>query len=146
MIPLQASTVFDSPLAELAFLLGRLLFGLVLAFNGLNHFMDAESMVGYVDSKGVPAPGVLVPLTGAQLLLGGLGIALGIFPLLSAIALATFLLFVTPIMHNFWAVPEDQKQSEMTNFLKNTAMLGGSLVLLALSTTPWPYAVNIRLF
>ena len=138
-LPLQAS--FDGPLTAELFLLGRLLFGGVLAFNGLNHFLDAESMAGYAGAKGVPAPGLAVPATGGLLLFGGLGIAAGVLPTLAAGALVVFLLVTTPVMHDFWAAPEEQKQGEMINFLKNVAMTGAALALLAISTTAWPYAL-----
>ncbi|MFB6091819.1 MAG: DoxX family protein [Haloquadratum sp.] len=129
----------------IAFLLGRVLFGAVLAFMGLNHFLDADGMTGYADAKGVPAPRFSVVFSGGMLLFGGLGIAVGAFPALAAGAVALFLVVATPTMHDFWAVPEDQQQSEMTNFLKNVALLGGALVFLALSGTAWPYAVGIGL-
>jgi uncharacterized membrane protein YphA (DoxX/SURF4 family) len=138
-LPLQAG--FDGALAGELFLLGRLLFGGVLAFNGLNHFLDAESMAGYAGAKGVPAPGLAVPATGGLLLFGGLGVAAGVLPTLAAGALVVFLVATTPVMHNFWAVPEEQKQGEMINFLKNIAMTGAALALLAISTTAWPYAL-----
>ncbi|MDL5360686.1 DoxX family protein [Halalkalicoccus sp. NIPERK01] len=138
--PLQAAGL-DAPLVAELFLVGRILFGGVLAFTGLNHFLDTESMVGYADAKGVPAAGLAVPVTGGMLVFGGLGIALGILPTLAAGALVVFLLVTTPLMHDFWAVPEDQRQSEMTAFLKNAGLLGTALVLLALSATAWPYAL-----
>ena len=137
--PLQ--TALDGALAAELFLLGRLLFGGVLAFNGLNHVLDADSMTGYAGAKGVPVPGVLVPFTGGMLLFGGLGIAAGVLPSLAAGALVVFLIVTTPVMHDFWAVPDDQKQGEMVNFLKNVAMTGAAIALLAISTTAWPYAL-----
>ena len=54
-----------------------MLFGGVLAFTGLNHFLDAESMIGYADAKDVPAPGPAVYVSGAVLVLGGVGIVGG---------------------------------------------------------------------
>ncbi len=140
LAPLQTD-VFDAPLAAELFVLGRLLFGGVFAFTGLNHFLDTEAMSGYAEAKGVPAAGLAVPFTGGMLLFGGLGIVLGVVPTLAAGAIAAFLLVATPLMHDFWAVPEDQQQSEMTHFLKNVSLLGAALLLLALSSTAWPYAL-----
>ena len=139
LTPLQLGG--DGPLTGELFLLGRLLFGGVLAFNGLNHFLDAESMAGYAGAKGVPAPGLMVPISGGLLLFGGLGIAAGVLPTLAAGALVVFLLVTTPVMHDFWAAPEEKKQGELINFLKNVAMTGAALALLAISTTAWPYAL-----
>ncbi|WP_425490704.1 DoxX family protein [Haloprofundus salilacus] len=139
---MQSAVAFDGAAAGLAFLLGRVLFGAVLAFNGLNHFLNGDQMVGYAQAKGVPAPGLAVPFTGGMLLFGGIGIAVGLLPTLAAGALVVFLLVTTPLMHDFWAAPEGQQQNEMINFLKNVAMLGGALVFLALGAVgSWPYAL-----
>ncbi|WP_459888711.1 DoxX family protein [Halostagnicola bangensis] len=127
-------------------LVGRILFGLVIAFTGLNHFLDAESMIGYAEAKGVPAASIAIPVSGAMLLFSGVGIALGVFPILAAGALVVFFVVVTPKMHDFWNAPEEQKQGEVNSFLKNVGLLGASLVFLALGATSWPYAVNLGLF
>jgi len=147
MIPDISTTVLqlDAGSSGIAFLLGRVLFGAVLAFMGLNHFMNVDGMAGYAEAKGLPAPRLAVLFSGGMLLFGGLGVAVGAYPALAAGAIALFLLVSTPTMHDFWAVPEEQQQSEMTNFLKNVALLGGALVFLALSGSTWPYAVGIGL-
>ena len=135
----------DAGSEGIAFLLARVLFGVVLAFTGLNHFQGVDQMAGYAESKGIPAGRLAVVFSGGMLIFGGLGIAIGAFPTLAAGAIALFLLVSTPTMHDFWAVPQEQQQSEMTNFLKNVALLGGALVFLALARSPWPYAVGIGL-
>ena len=137
--------VVESTAGEVLFLLARVLFGGVLAFMGLNHFSDVEGMAGYAEMKGLPAPAFSVVASGVMLVLGGVGVVTGIAPVLSAGALATFLLVSAVTMHDFWAVPEDQTQDEMTGFLKNVALAGGALVLLAVGGQAWPYAVNLTL-
>ncbi|MFC7203694.1 DoxX family protein [Haloferax namakaokahaiae] len=137
---------FAAPGADVAFLLARVLFGAVIAFMGLNHFMNVEQMTGYAEMKGLPAPRLGVVFSGGMLVFGGIGIALGAFPALAAGAVALFMLVSTPLFHDFWAVPEDQQQSEMTNFLKNVVILGGSLTFLALSSSTWSYALGLGLF
>ncbi|SFR42232.1 DoxX family protein [Halogeometricum limi] len=136
---------FEGPGAELAFLAGRLAFGLVVAFMGLNHLLNVDDMAGYGQAKGLPAARFMVVASGVTLVLGGLGVATGVFPTLAAGAVAAFLVVATPTFHDFWAVPEDRKQAEMTDFLKNVTMLGAALVFLALSNTAWPYALGIGL-
>jgi len=142
--PLQAGA-FDGRLSGEVFLLGRLGFGLVLAFMGLNHFLDADAMTGYADAKGLPAPGAAVLGSGGLLLFGGLGIALGAFPALAAGGLALFLLVSAVTMHDFWAAPEGEVQAELTDFLKNVGLAAGALGFLALAGTAWPYAVGVSL-
>jgi hypothetical protein len=59
---------------------------------------------------------------------------------------ATFFLVVTPAMHDFWAVPEDEQEEQLTNFLKNTELLGAALVFLALGDLAWGFALGMGLF
>jgi uncharacterized membrane protein YphA (DoxX/SURF4 family) len=138
--------VVESTVGEFAFLAGRLVFGLILAFMGVNHFMDLDGMSGYAAAKGVPAPRAAIVASGLVLVGGGLSLALGVFPLVGAAVLALFFVGVTPVMHDFWAFEDpEQKQSEMTDFLKNGTLLGAALVFVALGGTDWPYALNVGL-
>ncbi|WP_101295503.1 DoxX family protein [Halegenticoccus soli] len=112
------------------FLLARLLFGGVLAFMGLNHFLNPESMIGYAESKGVPNASLAVPFSGGMLVFGGLGIALWRLPTLAAGAVATFFVGVTPKMHDFWNYEGEEKQDQQIQFMKNLGLLGGALAFL----------------
>mgnify|MGYP006274120855 FL=1 len=141
-VPLQAAA-FDGG-GGIAFLLARLAFGVTLAFMGLNHFVDAEAMTGYAQHKGLPAPKAMVLLSGGLLLFGGLGIATGAFPVIAAGGLVVFFLVATPKMHDFWNA--EDTQGELTHFLKNVALLAGSLAFLALGGVDWPLAANLGLF
>jgi uncharacterized membrane protein YphA (DoxX/SURF4 family) len=134
----------EGPLAPEILLLGRFLSGSVLAFMGLNHFLDVEEMTDYAESKGLPAAGVGVTAYGTLLVLGGLGVVA--FPVLSAGALATFLLVAAVTMHDFRAVPADRQQTEMTNFLKNVGLAGGTIALLAPGGEGSTYALNVELW
>ncbi|WP_280536998.1 DoxX family membrane protein [Halopenitus sp. POP-27] len=145
-LPVQSAAPFDAPFAGELFLIARLVFGGVLAFTGINHFLDVEGMAGYAEMKGVPLPTFSVIASGVLLVFGGLGIAAGALPALAAGALAVFLLVATPMMHDFWAVPEDQQESEMTSFLKNAGLFAAALAFLALATIEWPYAIGVGLF
>ena len=133
----------DTGLGAILILVGRLLFGGLLAFQGLNHFMNTDEMAGYAGSKGVPAARFGVIASGILLLLGGLGIILGVYPIVAAGMLAVFFVLVTPVMHDFWAAPEAEQQDEMVDFIKNVELLGASLVFLVLGGETWGYALNI---
>ena len=133
----------DTGFGAILVLVGRLLFGGFLAFQGLNHFMNTDEMAGYAGSKGVPAARFGVIASGIMLLLGGLGILLGVYPIVAAGMLAVFFVLVTPVMHDFWAAPEEEQQNEMVNFIKNVELMGASLVFLVLGGETWAYALNI---
>jgi uncharacterized membrane protein YphA (DoxX/SURF4 family) len=129
----------------LALLVARVLFGGVLAFMGLNHFAQREQMVGYARHKGLPAPRAGVYGSGAALVLSGLAIVAGVFPVVAAAVLAAFLLAAALVFHDFWAVPEDQRQDELTQFLKNVVMAGGALAFGVLASQPWGLSAGLGL-
>jgi len=137
---------FETAGAAELFLVARVLFGGVLAFTGLNHFMSADGMIPYAEAKGLPAPAASVYASGGLLVFSGLLVIVGAYPVVAAGALASFLLVSAVTMHDFWAVPEDQQQDEMTQFLKNVAMAGGAVALLAVAGTAWPYSVGLGVF
>ncbi len=102
-------------------------------------------MAGYAEMKGLPAPRLGVLASGGVLVGGGLGITLGVFPAIAAGVLAVFFVAVTPLMHDFWAVPEEQRQSELNDFTKNVQLFAGTLVFFALAIggESWAYALNV---
>jgi len=144
-LALQSGAFASAGSGEL-FLLARVLFGGVLAFMGLNHFMNLGDMAGYAGSKGLPAPKLAVAFTGGLLVLGGLSIVTGAYVVLGAGALALFLVASAVGMHDFWTVEDPQQQTEMTQFLKNVMLAGAAIGLLALGGTAWPYSVGLGLF
>lgn len=136
---------FPSALADVAFLLGRALFALVVGYLALGNLLDLESSVGYAKSKGAPLAGITVPLGSLGLIAGSLAVLAGVYPILGTLAIVAFLAPITVIMHDFWTMDGQDRQNEQIHFLKNVGLLGTALVFLALSTTAWPLAVGIGL-
>src|ERR1041384_4491847 len=109
-------------------LAGRILFALIFVAAAPGHFKSAE--INMAASHGVPMANFLVPFAGVLALVGGLCIAAGCYARLGAWLLVLFLIPVTVMMHNFWAVDDPaMKQDQMIHFLKNIAMLGGALMI-----------------
>lgn len=111
-------------------LVGRLLFGGVLAYTAFQNFKNMDGQVAYAEAKGIPEADKLVPLASGTLAFGSLGLIFWRLPTLAAGAVATFLAGTTPTMHDFWAVDEEQKQVEEYQFVKNVAMLGAAIAFL----------------
>jgi putative oxidoreductase len=112
--------------------LGRILFGGYFAFNGFNNLKMLDFMSGYAKSKGTPMPKLSVVVSALLLLFGGLSVLFDILPSLGLISLVLFLIPVTLIIHPFWKVQDPmEKMGEMINFMKNIALLGAVLMLLA---------------
>jgi uncharacterized membrane protein YphA (DoxX/SURF4 family) len=112
--------------------LGRILFGGYFAFNGFNNLKMFDFMSGYAKSKGTPMPKLSVVVSALLLVFGGLSVLFDILPSLGLISLVLFLIPVTLIIHPFWKVQDPmEKMGEMINFMKNIALLGAVLMLLA---------------
>lgn len=132
----------DLDKVSLAF--GRVVFGGFCLYNGINHFRQREMLTGYARSKNVPLPGVAVIGSGVLLALGGLSLITGIKPKIGASLVTSFLAGVSPVMHNFWAVEdEQQRMAELVNFTKNMALIGGSCFAAAVPE-PWPASVPTK--
>jgi uncharacterized membrane protein YphA (DoxX/SURF4 family) len=120
---------------------GRVLFGGFFLVSGLNHFTKLQQMAGYAAAHGVSAPEAAVIFGGILLFLGGLSVLLGLAPRIGLALLVVFLVPVSLIMHNFWAETGTQQMTDMMNFMKNTALTGGALGLMALRV-PWAISVD----
>ncbi|MFC4358382.1 DoxX family protein [Halobium salinum] len=111
--------------------LGRLLFGGVLGYMAVENFRGMEGQIGYAESKGLKEADKLVPLSTGMLLVGSIGVTLWRLPRITTGAVVAFLAGVTPVMHDFWAMDDDQQaQVEKYQFFKNVAMLGAALAFL----------------
>ena len=127
-----------------AFLVGRILVGGYYLFSAFHHFTDTHALAAHAASRGVPMPVVAVILAGVLLAIAGVTFLLGALPRLGVAALVLFLLPVTFIMHPFWNDhAAAARMSDMINFTKNVALLGSSLMFLAIPE-PWPYSVGRR--
>lgn len=101
--------------------------------SGINHFAKLEAMTGYAKYKKLPAAKLGVLLSGVMLVLGGAYILLGFYADLGALLLAIFLVLAAVIFHNFWAETDAAaKQTEMMAFMKDLALAGAALMILAL--------------
>jgi putative oxidoreductase len=117
-------------------LLGRILFVLIFLMSGPRNFLSQT--IAYAASQGVPMASIVVPFSGVLALLGSLSILLGYHAKIGAWLIALFLIGVTPMMHNFWAVTDPMMyQMQFIMFMKNLSMLGGALLITQFGSGPW---------
>lgn len=118
---------------DLLVLIGRIMFSAVFLGSGAGHLTKTDMMTGYAGSKGVPWARQAVLVGGVMIVAGGLGVLLGIWLDLAALLLVIFLIPTAILMHGFWKEGnEEEKQAEMTQFMKDMALAGAALMLFAL--------------
>src|SRR5262245_13616426 len=109
-------------------LAGRLLFSLIFLVSVVGHF-KAET-IAYAAAQGVPLAKLAVPLSGILELVGALSVAIGYRARWGAWLLVLFLVPVTVMMHNFWAVTDPMMhQLQLVMFFKNVALIGAALFI-----------------
>ena len=113
-----------------SFLIGRVILGLyffVFGFGKVFTYQDIESLMLL---KEVPLVFLTLPLTIAIQTIFGLLIMFGKYLRLSGLVLFILTLLINYYIHNFWDLAGDPSQAhEMQNFIKNTAIAGGLLIL-----------------
>jgi putative oxidoreductase len=107
---------------------GRVALGAIFIVSGLGKLAHWRGTVAYSGNKGVSE--ILLVIATALELVGGLSVVVGFKARWGALALIIFLVPVTLVFHDFWAVPPEQQQMEMVNFLKNLSICGGLLIVL----------------
>ena len=117
--------------------LGRVLLSLIFLLSAANKLQGWQGTVQMMADKGLPAPEALLSVAVGLELVGGVMLVLGLYARWGAVALLLFILPVSVIMHNFWALPEgEQRMGEMISFMKNFTIVGGLLFVLAMGAGP----------
>ncbi len=108
-------------------LIGRILLVLIFLKSGINKIENFDGTAQYMASQGI-APYTNFFLIGAIFfeLAGSITVILGYFARFGAVLLLLFLIPTTYVFHNVFVDPK-----MMIQFMKNVAMFGGLLVLLA---------------
>ena len=128
----SSSSAVSAPIVIAA----RVLLALMFVLAGFSKFAGLEGTAGYIASKGLPLPGVLAFATATLEVVGGLALAFGLQARWAAGALALFTLVASFLFHNFWAMPADQAYVQQLMFMKNLAVAGGLLMVVAFGAGP----------
>ena len=145
---LQNMTTFDiSPASQLSLdsvgrntsdvwlLLGRIALGSIFVVSGFGKLTHLGGFEASLALKGVPLPW-LAAIVGAPVeFFGGLAIVLGIAGRYAALLMLSFTVVATLISHRYWEYSDAAvRQAQLSNFLKNIAIIGGFLVLFSQGT------------
>ncbi len=105
---------------------GRLLLAPIFLISGVGKIAAPGAMIGYIESAGLPLPELALWLAVVFEIGGGLLLVFGYQTRRAAIALLVFTFVATFGFHTNFA-----DQNEMVMFLKNLAIIGGLLQVIA---------------
>jgi putative oxidoreductase len=118
-------------------LAGRLLISTIFIFSGLSKIPGHAAMAGFAASKGLPAADLAIWVAALVEILGGLAILLGFQARIGAWVLFLYLIPVSVVFHNFWALQGMEKMDNQIHFFKNIAIMGGLLFVAAFGAGPY---------
>ncbi len=116
---------------DLLLLAARLLLGAIFVESGFGKLMNLAGFAGSLEGQGLPMPMLLAALGAAVECFGGLAVVLGAWTRLAAAALIAFTIMATLIAHRYWAYPPEAQGMQRIQFMKNLAIIGGFLALIA---------------
>lgn len=105
---------------------GRVLLAAIFVLSGIGKLADPAGSAGYIASVGLPAPQLALWGAIAVELLGGLALIAGYKVRLVAAALAAFSVVTAALFHAQFG-----DQTQLIMFLKNIAMAGGLMQVVA---------------
>jgi putative oxidoreductase len=121
-------TSVSAPVAAI----GRLLIAVIFVFAGLGKLAAPAGTIGYIASAGLPLPQVAYVVALVLELGGGVLLILGWQTRIVAAVVAVFTLATALSFHTNFA-----DQNQMIHFLKNIAMIGGLLQVVAFGGGAW---------
>ena len=113
-----------SKYSDVALLIGRILVGALFLIAAYNKAKGYGGAVGYFTKLGLPAPGVVAPLTIAFEAIAGILLIIGYQTRIVALAIAAFCIATALIAHTNIA-----DGNQFNHLLKNLAVAGGALAL-----------------
>lgn len=110
---------------------GRILLSIIFLGSAATKIADPAGTQAYMAAYGLPLTDLLLVGAIATETAGGLALLLGLKARLAAVVLTGFLLFATLVFHTNLG---DQQQ--LLHFLKNVAIIGGLVIVMAAGTGP----------
>jgi putative oxidoreductase len=117
----------QSPLA----LAARILMALLFVPAGFSKIAGFAGTVGYIGSVGLPLPQLGAIIAIVVELGFGLALLVGFQTRIAALVIAAFTVAAGVFFHAYWSVPAEQVMINQIMFMKNIAIAGGLLALVA---------------
>ena len=118
-------------------LVGRILISAIFLLSGIGKIGGFANTAGYMASQGVPMINVLLAITIVIEIGAAAMLILGWKARWGAALLFLWMIPVTLLFHNFWAAPVDQQMIQQIMFMKNLAIMGGMLFIMAFGSGPY---------
>ena len=123
---------------------GRVMLATIFLMSAVgNKIPNFNDVADYVASEGVPMPQVMLFGGIVFLIAGSLSVIIGYKAKIGAGLLLVFLVLATYFFHDFWSFEDAaEKQQQMIQFMKNLALMGAMVHLIA--NGPGPMSLDAK--
>ncbi len=121
----------------LGLLFGRLFLGAIFIIAALVKVCNYESTADHMLIQGVLYAKFYLNISIALEIVGAFCLISGLYASAAALVLFFYLIPVTVLFHDFWAVQQLEQQFQIMRFLKNMAIMGGLLLAACAGTGAW---------
>ena len=108
-------------------LVGRVFIGWLFLASGYGKFIGIAGTTAYFTSLGMSPPGLWAWFAAFAEVILGAALILGFATRYAALASFLWVLVATAIAHRYWTYPAAQQAGQYNNWLKNIAIMGGTL-------------------
>jgi putative oxidoreductase len=124
-------------------LIGRILIAAIFLMSGIAKLTDPSGTAVHMEGAGIPSAHALAIVAGIAEVAGGLSILFGFLARIGALGLIVFMILTTLLIHHFWDLGAPERLTQMVQFMKNLAIVGGLSLLVAYG--PGRYSIDARL-
>jgi putative oxidoreductase len=116
----------------IASLIGRLMLAAIFLVSAIQHEIPQfGSVASTMAAKGVPQPVVSLAIAITVMFIGSFLVILGFRARVGAAMLMALLAFTSYFLHDFWNFQGDERQVQLVQFMKNFALMGAMLFIIA---------------
>jgi len=113
--------------SDFLLLVGRVLLGWLFLASGYGKFGSIAGTTAYFTSLGMSPPELFAWFAAFVEVILGVGLILGLATRYVALASFLWVLVATAIAHRYWTYPAAAQTGQYINWLKNIAIMGGTL-------------------
>ena len=113
--------------SDILLLVGRVLLGWLFLASGYGKFGSIAGTTAYFTSLSVSPPELWAWFAAFAEVILGAGLILGLATRYVALASFLWVLIATAIAHRYWTYPASEQAGQYNNWLKNIAIMGGTL-------------------
>jgi len=120
-------------------LIGRILLAVMFVLSGIGKIGGFAGTVGYISSAGLPMANLLAIAAIVVEIGAGIALIVGFKARWAAAALVLFTVAAAMLFHNYWTLPDDKQMLQQIMFMKNLAITGGLLMVMAFGAGAWSF-------